>query len=42
MNKTGINREKVLIVGDIGIGKSSLLLRYVNDAFFDEVDITIG
>ncbi|CAI8036006.1 Ras-related protein Rab-18-B [Geodia barretti] len=33
---------KVLIIGDSGIGKSSLLLRFVNDTFDPDQSATIG
>eukprot|EP00762_Andalucia_godoyi_P006346 ANDGO_05851.mRNA.1 Ras-related protein RABC1 len=33
---------KVLLVGDSGVGKSSILLRYTEDSFEDEVPATIG
>jgi Ras-related protein Rab-18 len=33
---------KILIVGDAGVGKSSLLLRYCDDKFTDKTSSTIG
>ncbi|KAF8565554.1 hypothetical protein P879_08167 [Paragonimus westermani] len=33
---------KLLIIGDSGVGKSSLLLRYINDSFENQLSATIG
>lgn len=33
---------KIILVGDSGVGKSSILCRYVNNKFRDITDITIG
>lgn len=33
---------KIILVGDSGVGKSSILYRYVNNKFRDITDITIG
>lgn len=33
---------KLLLVGDAGVGKSSLILRFVDDAFTDTYIATIG
>ncbi|TGZ37165.1 hypothetical protein CRM22_011355 [Opisthorchis felineus] len=33
---------KLLVIGDSGVGKSSLLLRYINDSFEARVSATIG
>lgn len=33
---------KVVIVGDTGVGKSSILNRYINDIFNDDEIATIG
>jgi small GTP-binding protein len=33
---------KVLLVGDSGVGKSSILLRFTGSEFIDEVGTTIG
>jgi len=33
---------KILIIGDSSTGKSSLLLRFVNDTFDPEISATIG
>ena len=33
MSKTSINRQKIAILGDSGVGKSNLLLRYTKDEF---------
>ena len=34
--------EKVVVVGDMGVGKSSLVLRLVNEKFIDNLKSTIG
>ena len=36
------NETKVVIVGDSGVGKSSLLLRYYRNEFSDVFEVTIG
>ena len=33
---------KVLVVGDAGVGKSSLLLRYTDDKFSHDIVPTVG
>ena len=33
---------KVIIIGDSGVGKSSILSRLMNNAFNDEHNVTIG
>ena len=33
---------KILIIGESGVGKSSLLLRFTDDAFDPEMAATIG
>jgi len=33
---------KIIIVGDSGVGKSCLLIRYVKDVFRSEHKVTIG
>ncbi|MBX2870367.1 MAG: GTP-binding protein [Acidiferrobacterales bacterium] len=35
-------QKKILLVGDFGVGKSSLVERYVNDRFSEEYKSTIG
>ena len=34
--------EKVVIIGDASVGKTSILLRYVNNTFSDNIKPTIG
>ncbi len=34
--------EKVVIIGDASVGKTSILLRYVNNTFSDNIKATIG
>lgn len=36
------NSKKVVLVGHFGVGKSSLIRRYVNDIFSDDYKVTIG
>ena len=33
---------KLIMVGDSGTGKSSLLVRYIKDEFTEEYNVTIG
>jgi Ras-related protein Rab-1A len=33
---------KIILVGDTSVGKSSLLLRFIEDNFFDNMLMTIG
>ena len=33
---------KVVLIGDSGVGKSSIVLRFVADNFFEGPDATIG
>jgi small GTP-binding protein len=33
---------KILLLGDSGVGKSSILLRFADDAFYDSQSATIG
>ncbi|VDO69804.1 unnamed protein product [Schistosoma curassoni] len=33
---------KLLLIGDSGVGKSSLLMRYTNDCFESQLSATIG
>jgi len=35
-------RKKILLIGDFGVGKTSLIRRYVDDAFDDRYLTTIG
>ena len=32
----------MVIIGGVGVGKSSLALRFVNDSFSDDLDTTLG
>lgn len=36
------NSKKIVLVGHFGVGKSSLIRRYVNDIFSDDYKVTIG
>lgn len=40
MSKQG--QIKVIVLGDSGVGKSSILLRFINDDFNDFSDPTLG
>nr|CAI44487.1 rab_C59 [Paramecium tetraurelia] len=44
MNKSQSQQEvyKIILVGDQGVGKSSILLRYTKDLFNREYNVTIG
>ena len=33
---------KIIMVGDTGVGKSSILLNYINNRFISDHEITIG
>ena len=33
---------KYVIIGDSGVGKSNILLRYINDTFSEEFKTTVG
>lgn len=33
---------KVCIIGDSGVGKTSLIMRYIKDEFSDQYRITVG
>lgn len=39
---TAITTLKILIIGESGVGKSSLMLRFVDDTFDPEIPATIG
>lgn len=41
-NDSVLANFKLLIIGDSGVGKSSLLLRYINDSFENRLSATIG
>lgn len=40
--KPALTTLKILIIGESGVGKSSLLLRFANDTFDPEISATIG
>jgi GTPase SAR1 family protein len=43
MNKKGNSKDvKVVLLGDSGVGKSSILLRFVTNEFKEGVDPTLG
>jgi len=42
MEENYITTLKILIIGESGVGKSSLLLRFVDDRFEPEISATIG
>ncbi|CAD8105575.1 unnamed protein product [Paramecium sonneborni] len=44
MNQSQQGQEvyKIILVGDQGVGKSSILLRYTKDLFYREYNVTIG
>lgn len=37
-----IKEAKVVVIGGIGVGKSSLTIRFVNNQFYDFLDSTLG
>jgi small GTP-binding protein len=42
-NNKRINEEaKIVLLGDSGVGKSSIAMRYVNNTFSDAFEVTIG
>lgn len=40
--KTEVLEAKVILLGDSGVGKSSIAQRYCHDTFSDSHDVTIG
>lgn len=42
MDEDTITTLKILIVGESGVGKSSFMLRFVDDTFDEEMVATIG
>lgn len=42
MNEDTLTTLKILIIGESGVGKSSLLLRFTDDTFDPEIGATIG
>uniref|UniRef100_A0A671PH99 Ras-related protein Rab-18-B-like n=2 Tax=Sinocyclocheilus TaxID=75365 RepID=A0A671PH99_9TELE len=42
MNEDILTTLKILIIGESGVGKSSLLLRFTDDTFDPEIGATIG
>ena len=42
MSKTFNYRQKVVILGDSGVGKTTLIKKYIDDVFKDESVATIG
>ena len=34
--------EKVVLIGDASVGKTSIILRYINNTFSDNIKSTIG
>lgn len=36
------SEAKVVVIGGVGVGKSSLTMRFVNDSFSDVMDSTLG
>lgn len=39
---TSSNQVKVVLLGDSGVGKSSIVLRFITDSFKPESEPTIG
>ena len=39
---SGDIKFKLILIGDAGVGKTSLLLRFMEDKFSDEYWVTIG
>jgi len=39
---SNVNTYKILVIGDANVGKSSMLLRYVDNTFSDSFIVTIG
>jgi small GTP-binding protein len=42
ISRIEMRTSKIIVIGDMGVGKSSLVQRFVNDSFSNDYKATIG